>query len=101
MQLEHPSYGEMLDFYVEMNRQARQEALPLIPLADLQAFYALHSAPVPQLPTLADVAGAFVMEEDVVTREEAQQAFHVVKDTFSTMSDEHVRMKEGILGTCV
>ena len=96
MQLEHPSYGEMLDFYVEMKRQAGQEAPPLIPLVDLQAFYTLHSAPVLQLPALEDVAGAFIVEEDVVTREEAQQAFHVVKDSFSTMSDEHAHMKRGL-----
>ena len=69
--LEHPSNGHMLDFYVEMKRQAGQEAPPLIPLEDLQAFYAMHIAPLPQLPTPADVAGALVLEEDVITRDEA------------------------------
>ena len=58
----------------------------------------MHTAPLPQLPTPADVVGAFVVEEDVVTREEAKQAFHVVKDNFATMGEEHTRMKQGLQG---
>ena len=64
-----PSYGEMLDFYIGLKKQVGQDAPPLIPLADLQAFYAMHAAPLPQLPTSADVVGAYLVEEDAVTRE--------------------------------
>ena len=62
-----PSYGEMLDFYIEVKRRAGQEAPSLIPLDDLQVFYAMHAAPLPQLSTPADVARTFVIEEEVVT----------------------------------
>ena len=93
MQLEHPSYGEMLDFYIKVKRRAGQEAPPLIPLEDLQAFYVMHAAPFLQLPAHADVAGALVLEEDVVTRDKVRQAFHMVKDNFATMGEEHARMK--------
>lgn len=42
--------------------------------------------------------GAIVMEEDVVTRDEAAQAFSMVKDNFATMGDAQERMKEGLQG---
>ena len=83
----------MLDFYVEMKRQAGQEAPPLIPLEYLQAFYAIHTAPLPQLPAPRDVVGALIMEEDVKTRDKMRQAFHMVKDNFVTMGEEHAHMK--------
>ena len=93
-----PSYEELFNFYIAVKKQAGRTAPPLIPYEELQDFYITHGggqSSVPQLSAPADAVIAIVVEDDVVTREEAQQAFHVVKDNFATMSDEHARMKQG------
>ena len=93
---ELPSYDELLSFYFGMRQQAEQTAPPLLPYEELQDFYFTHGggqAFVLQLPAPADAVGTIIVEEDVVMREEAKQAFHAVKDSFTTMGDEHAHMK--------
>ena len=97
-----------------MKQQAGHAAPPLVSYEELQDFYVAHVGrpPVPQLPAQADVATiaraivpiqdsglvAIVIEEDVVTREEAQKAFENVQETFANIGDGHERMKEGLHG---
>ena len=95
---------------METKKRAGQEVPSPIPLEELQTFYALHAAQVLQLPVSMDIAvgevvptqgsgpTTFIVGEDVITRDEAKQAFHMVKDNFATMSNEHACMKQGLQG---
>ena len=93
-------YEELLCFYVDVKRQPVQSSPPMLSYEDLQKFYVAHvgrsAAPLP--PTPEDAMGAVVIEDNVVTRNEAAQAFSTVKENFATMGEEHGRMKEGLQG---
>lgn len=69
---ELPSYEELLRLYVDTRQQPMRLTPPMLSYEELQEFYVTHDgqAFVPQLPAPANAAGAIIVEDDVVTREE-------------------------------
>ena len=95
-----PTYEDLLCFYIDMTGRPVQTSPPVLSYADLHTFYSLHVGrpPTPLPPGSIENVGAFITEEEVVTRDEAKEAFDFVQESFSTVGKEQGRMKEGLQG---
>ena len=98
------SYRELLQFYVAQTKWPAQAPLPALPYDDLALFYQIHArrppTPLPpQLPpTSIENTDAFLTEDEVVTKEEAKEAFASVQDSFASVGAEQGKLKEGLHG---
>ena len=98
------SYRDLLQFYVAQTKWPAQAPLPALPYDDLALFYQIHArrppTPLPpQLPPASiENVDAFLTEDEVVTKEEAKEAFASVKESFASVDEEQMKMKEGLHG---
>ena len=103
-QAETMSYRELLQFYVAQTKWPAQAPLPALPYDDLALFYQIHArrppTPLPpQLPPASiENTDAFLTEDEVVTKEEAKEAFASVQDSFASVGAEQGKLKEGLHG---
>ena len=98
------SYRELLQFYIAQTKWPTGAPTPALPYDDLALFYQVHAGrpptPLPpQLPpaTIENV-GAFVTDEEVVTKDEAKEAFASVQESFASVGVEQGKIKEGLHG---
>ena len=98
------SYRALLQFYVAQTKWPAQAPLPALPYDDLALFYQIHArrppTPLPpQLPPASiENVDAFLTEDEVVTKEEAKEAFASVQESFASVSKEQQKMKTGLQG---
>ena len=98
------SYRDLLQFYVAQTKWPAQAPLPALPYDDLALFYQIHArrppTPLPpQLPPASiENVDAFLTEDEVVTKEEAKEAFASVKESFASVDEKQTKMKEGLQG---
>ena len=98
------SYRDLLQFYVAQTKWPAQAPLPALPYDDLALFYQIHArrppTPLPpQLPPASiENTDAFLTEDEVVTKEEAKEAFASVKESFASVDEEQTKIKEGLHG---
>ena len=108
-----PTYEELLRFYVEKTKwPVQQTPPPLMLYGDLALFAQVHGGPgperrpptpLPQAPPLLPLPSTenvdeFLTEDEVVTKDEAREAFATVKEGFVAVGEEQGRMKEGLQG---
>ena len=98
------SYRDLLQFYVAQTKWPAQAPLPALPYDDLALFYQIHArrppTPLPpQLPPASiENVDAFLTEDEVVTKEEAKEAFASVKESFASVGEEQGKLKTGLQG---
>ena len=100
------TYEQLLRFYVEQTRRPVQADPRVLSYADLHEYYqAFFDRPVTPLPpalppaTLENTdADVFLTEDEVVTKDEAREAFASVQEGFAAVGEEQGRMKEGLQG---
>ena len=80
-QAQVPTYEQLLRFYVEQTKRPVQVDPPVLSYEDLHAYYLTYfarpAAPLP--PSSEDAMGVTIVDEDVVTRDEAKGAFASVQ----------------------
>ena len=98
------SYRDLLQFYVAQTKWPAQSPLPTLPYDDLALFYQIHAGrpPTPLPPSLPPPSieniDAFLTEDEVVTKEEAKEAFASVQESFASVGEEQGKLKEGLHG---
>ena len=98
------SYRELLQFYVAQTKWPAQAPLPALPYDDLALFYQIHAGrpPTPLPPQLPPASienvDAFLTEDEVVTKDEAKEAFASVQESFASVGAEQGKLKEGLHG---
>ena len=76
----------------------------MLPYENLALFYQIHvgrpPTPLPpQLPpALIENVDAFLTEDEVVTKDEAREAFASVQESFASVGTEQGKMKQGLQG---
>ena len=98
------SYRDLLQFYIAQTKWPAGAPTPALPYDDLALFYRVHAGrpptPLPPAlppPTIENV-GAFVTDEEVVTKDEAKEAFASVQESFASVGAEQGKIKEGLHG---
>ena len=97
-----PSYADLLRFYVDKMRYPAQQPPPMLSYDDLQLFYNMHTGrsgtPLPPAlpPASIENVDAFLIEDEVVTKDEAKEAFASVQESFANVGEEQGRMKQGL-----
>ena len=96
------SYRDLLQFYIAQTKWPAGAPTPALPYDDLALFYRVHAGrpptPLPPAlppPTIENV-GAFVTDEEVVTKDEAKEAFASVQESFASVGAEQGKIKEGL-----
>ena len=98
------SYRDLLQFYVAQTKWPAQAPPPALPYDDLVLFYQIHAGrpltPLPPAlpPALIENVDAFLTEDEVVTKEEAKEAFASMKESFASVGEEQQKMKTGLQG---
>ena len=98
------SYRDLLQFYVAQTKWPQQAPPPALPYDDLALFYQIHAGrpPTPLPPQLpppsSENVDAFLTEDEVVTKEEAKEAFASVQESFASVGTEQSKLKEGLQG---
>ena len=98
------SYRDLLHFYVAQTKWPAGAPTPALPYDDLALFYQVHAGrpPTPLPPQLPppsiENVDVFLTEDEVVTKEEAKEAFASVKDSFASVGAEQGKLKEGLHG---
>ena len=98
------SYRDLLQFYVAQTKWPTGAPTPALPYDDLRLFYQIHagrpSTPLPPTlpPPSIENIGAFITDEEVVTKDEATAAFASVQESFASVGEEQTKMKEGLHG---
>ena len=98
------SYRDLLQFYIAQTKWLAEAPTPALPYDDLALFYQVHAGrpptPLPPLlpPPSIENVDAFLMEDDVVTKDEAKEAFASVQDSFASVGAEQGKLKEGLHG---
>ena len=96
-----PSYADLLRFYVDKMQRPVQSSPPVISYGELQAFYEQHtglgftSVP-PRMPIRSpepEPEDLYLTEDDIVTKEEAKEAFASVQTGFANVGEEQGRIK--------
>ena len=98
------SYRDLLHFYVEQTKWPPQAPPPALPYDDLALFYQIHAGrpptPMPSAlpPPSIENIGAFITDEEVVTKDEASAAFASVQESLASVGEEQGKLKEGLHG---
>ena len=98
------SYRDLLQFYIAQTKWPTTAPTPALPYDDLALFYQIHAGrpPTPMPPPLPSPSienvDAFLTEDEVVTKEEAKEAFASVQDSFASVGAEQGKLKEGLHG---
>ena len=87
------SYRDLLQFYIDRTMWPATAPTPQLPYDDLKLFYQVHggrpSTPLPPAlpPPSIENTDVFLIEDEVVTKDEAREAFASVQERFA-MVDE-------------
>ena len=99
------SYRDLLNFYIAQTKWPADAPLPALPYDDLALFYQVHvtgrpPTPLPpQLPPASiENVDAFLTEDEVVTKDEAKEAFASVQESFASVGEEQGKLKTGLQG---
>ena len=101
-----PTYEQLLRFYAEQTRRPVQFDPPLLSYADLHEYYkTFFDRPATPLPPALPPAtientdtDVFLTEDEVVTKDEAREAFASVQERFATVDETQGVMQEGLQG---
>ena len=98
------SYRDLLQFYVAQTKWPAGAPTPALPYDDLRLFYQIHAGrpPTPLPPQLPPASienvDVFLTEDEVVTKDEAREAFASVQESFASVGTEQGKMKQGLQG---
>ena len=98
------SYRDLLQFYVAQTKWPAGAPTPALPYDDLRLFYQIHVGrpltPLPPAlpPPSIENIGAFITDEEVVTKDKATATFASVQESFASVGEEQTKMKEGLHG---
>ena len=92
-----PTYEQLLRFYVEQTRRPVQTDPPVLSYEDLHEYYlTFFERPAAPLPPSSE--DAMVVTDELVTKDEAREAFGSVQETLASVGDEQAQMKTGLQG---
>ena len=92
-----PTYEQLLRFYVEQTRRPVQTDPPVLSYEDLHEYYlTFFERPAAPLPPSSE--DAMVVTDELVTKDEAREAFGSVQETLASVGDEQEQMKTGLHG---
>ena len=98
------SYRDFIAILCRTNQVASRSTATCTTLDDLRLFYQIHASrpPTPLPPQLPPASienvDAFLTEDEVVTKDEAKEAFASVQESFASVDEEQTKMKEGLHG---
>ena len=98
------SYCDLLQFYVAQTKWPAHLPPPALTQEHLELFYQVQVGrpPTPLPPALPPLTienvGAFATDEEVVTKDEAKEAFASVQESFASVGQEQGKIKEGLHG---
>ena len=92
-----PTYEQLLRFYVEQTHKPVQSDPRVLSYEDLHEYYlTFFERPMAPLPPFSE--DVYLTEDEVVTKEEAKEAFASVQDSFASVGAEQGKIKEGLHG---
>ena len=97
-------YRDLLQFYIAQTKWPATAPTPALPYDDLALFYQVHAGrpptplPAQLLPASIENVDAFLTEDEVVTKEEAKEAFASVQESFASVGEEQGKLKTGLQG---
>ena len=92
-----PTYEQLLRFYVEQTRRPVQTDPPVLSYEDLHEYY-LTFLERPTAPLPPSSEDAMVVTDELVTKDEAREAFGSVQESIASVGKEQEQMKTGLQG---